>query len=53
MIKNTDEKEQYCTIDPYLDEVMEETFGPIKNVYIDLRYMQDFYLGAILALCKS
>lgn len=32
---------------------LEETFGPIENVYIDLRYMQDFYLGAILALCKS
>lgn len=53
MIETTDNKEQYCAFDDYLDEIMEETFGPIKNVYIDLRYMQDFYLGAILALCKS
>lgn len=53
MIETTDKKEQYCSVDGYLDEVMEETFGPIENIYIDLRYMQDFYLGAILALCKS
>ena len=53
MIETTDRKEQYCEVDPYLDEIMEETFGPIENVYIDLRYIQDFYLGAILALCKS